>query len=401
MIKRELYLQKLIKFSDQPIIKVITGMRRSGKSTLLRLYAQYLHEQGVEAEKILLINFEAMEYDSITDYKQLYAHIKERIGEMQGVYVILDEVQQVRQWEKAVNSLLLEGQADIYITGSNAWLLSSELSTLLSGRYVEISVFPLSFAEYLEFLPTERTVEREKAFQDYLKFGGMPMVTNLPQHEEVIRQYLQGIYNTVMMKDIVQRNTVRDPALLEHLIRFLADNIGNPVSSKKISDYLTSVGRKTNSMTIDNYLRMLEAAYIVYKAQRYDIKGKLHLKTLEKYYLVDNGIRNVLLGFRTGDYGHILENIVYMELLRRGYVVSVGKVGTLEVDFIATNAMRKMYCQVSASITDSTTLERELRPLQAISDNYEKYIISMDKTYIQDYEGIQLINLLDFLLQSD
>lgn len=401
MIKRELYLQKLIKFRNQPIIKVITGMRRSGKSTLLRLYAQYLREQGVGPEKILLINFEAMEYDSITDYKQLYAHIKERIGEMQGVYVILDEVQQVRQWEKAVNSLLLEGQADIYITGSNAWLLSSELSTLLSGRYVEISVFPLSFAEYLEFLPTKRTVEREKAFQDYLKFGGMPMVTNLPQQEEVIRQYLLGIYNTVLMKDIVQRNTVRDPALLEHLMRFLADNIGNPVSSKKISDYLTSAGRKTNSMTIDNYLRMLESAYIVYKAQRYDIKGKLHLKTLEKYYLVDNGIRNVLLGFRTGDYGHILENIVYMELLRRGYVVSVGKLGSLEVDFIATNATRKVYCQVSASIADNATLERELHPLQAISDNYEKYIISMDKTYIRDYEGIQLINLLDFLLQSD
>ena len=223
MIKRKLYLQKLIKFRNQPIIKVITGMRRSGKSTLLRLYAQYLRGQGIEPEKILLINFEAMEYDGITDYKQLYAHIKERIGEMQGVYVMLDEVQQVRQWEKAVNSLLLEGQADIYITGSNAWLLSSELSTLLSGRYVEISVFPLSFAEYLEFLPPERRGEREKAFQDYLKFGGMPMVTKLPQQEEVICQYLQGIYNTVLMKDIVQRNTVRDPALLEHLMRFLSN----------------------------------------------------------------------------------------------------------------------------------------------------------------------------------
>ena len=400
MVNRNLYLKKIIDFRDKPLIKVITGMRRVGKSTLLLLYADYLQRQGVPAEDIVIINFESMEYDEIDNYRKLYALVKERIELKEKVYLLLDEIQQVKQWEKAVNALLLEGQADIYITGSNAWLLSSELSTLLSGRYVEITVWPLSFAEYLDFLPKGQRADKEAAFQNYLKFGSMPMVMDIPMQEENVRLTLLGIYNTVLMKDVVQRNTVRDPSLLEHLVRYLADNVGNPVSSKKISDYLTSAGRKTSSLTIDNYIRMLEAAYIFYKAQRYDIKGKLYLKTLEKYYIADVGIRNALLGFKSGDYGHILENVVYLELLRRGYEIGVGKVGTMEIDFVASKGDEKTYYQVAASVTDETTLQRELHPLQGISDNYEKVLLSMDKIFITNYDGIKQMNLIDFLLNS-
>lgn len=400
MVNRNLYLKKIINFRDKPLIKVITGMRRVGKSTLLLLYADYLQRQGVPAEDIVIINFESMEYDEIDNYRKLYALVKNRIELKEKVYLLLDEIQQVKQWEKAVNALLLEGQTDIYITGSNAWLLSSELSTLLSGRYVEITVWPLSFTEYLNFLPEGQRADKEAAFQNYLKFGSMPMVMDIPMQEENVRLTLLGIYNTVLMKDVVQRNTVRDPSLLEHLVRYLADNVGNPVSSKKISDYLTSAGRKTSSLTIDNYIRMLEAAYIFYKAQRYDIKGKLYLKTLEKYYIADVGIRNALLGFKSGDYGHILENVVYLELLRRGYEIGVGKVGTMEIDFVASKGDEKTYYQVAASVTDETTLQRELRPLQGIADNYEKVLLSMDRIFITNYDGIKQMNLIDFLLNA-
>ena len=400
MVKRNLYLKKLNGFRDTPLVKVVTGMRRVGKSTLLRLYANDLRTQGVPVENIVTINFESMEYDAINDYRQLYALVKERIGQKERVYLLLDEVQQVRHWEKAVNSLLMEGQADICITGSNAWLLSSELSTLLSGRYVEIMVWPLSFAEYLDFLPPEQRNDKEAAFQQYLKRGGMPMVMDVPMREENVRLTLMGIYNTVLMKDVVQRNTVRDPALLEHLARYLADNVGNPVSTKKISDYLTSAGRKTSSLTIDNYIRMLEAAYIFHKAQRYDIKGKLYLKTMEKYYITDIGLRNALLGFKGGDYGHILENVVYLELLRRGYEVGIGKIGKTEIDFVASGGDEKIYYQVAASATEESTLQRELRPLQGIADNYEKVLLTMDRIFITNYEGIKQVNLIDFLLNG-
>lgn len=399
MIKRELYLKKIKKFQDKPLIKVITGMRRAGKSTLLNMLAEDLKEQGIRDEQIVRINFESMDFDVIRDYRQLYAYIKEkRIPE--AMYLLLDEIQQVDSWERAINSLFMEGSVDIYITGSNANMLSSDLSTLLAGRYVEIQVFPLSFQEYLLFLPQEVRANKSEAFENYMKYGGLPLIPSLPQENDTMEMFLAGIYNTVLMKDVIQRNAVRDPALLENIVRFLADNVGNPVSSSKVAGYLTSQGRKTAAATVDNYLQMLTKAYIFYRAQRYDIKGKMYLKTQEKYYIVDNGLRNALLDFRQGDYGHVLENIVYLELLRRGYHVAIGKVGTLEVDFVASKAERKVYYQVSASVLDDATRERELKPLEAIPDAYEKVLLTMDRTFIRDFEGIRNINIVDWLLED-
>lgn len=260
-------------------------------------------------------------------------------------------------------------------------------------------MLPLSFKEYLVFNNYHEGEDKSDYFNSFLEFGGLPAITDIKDRPETIKPFLSGIYNTVIMKDVVQRNAVRDAALLESVVRYTASNIGSPISTKKISDYLTSAGRKTNSDTIDNYLKMLESAFIIYKASRYDLKGKLHLKTLEKYYIVDTGIRNQLLGFRSGDYGHILENVVYLELLRRGYEVSIGKIGTLEIDFVATKLDKKVYYQVSASILSEDTKERELRPLRSVGDNYEKVVLTMDKTFIKDFEGIKNVNIIDFLLE--
>ena len=397
MINRDLYLKKIIKLKDQPLIKVLTGMRRSGKSTLLDLWERKLIDDGIAPEHIIHINFEFMLWDDVKDYRALYQLLQEQMAGKEHVYLLLDEIQLVQNWEKAINSIFAEQKADIYVTGSNAKMLSSEIATLLSGRYVLIEVYPLSFREYLDFCPDEKQ-HIDEAFQQYLQFGGMPVIPGMPQDMNVIQTVLSGIYNTVLMKDIVQRNAVRDPALLEQIVRFLADNIGNPVSTSKISGYLTSQGRKTTPGTVDNYLKMLRDSYIFYRADRYDIKGKLYLKTLEKYYIVDNGLRNALLGFHGGDYGHVLENIVYLELLRRGYEVGVGKLGNLEVDFIASKPARKVYYQVSASIMDEKTRDRELAPLQQIPDQYEKVVLTMDRTYIKDFNGIRNVNIIDFLL---
>jgi predicted AAA+ superfamily ATPase len=400
--KRDLYLTQLINFQDKPLIKVVTGIRRCGKSTLLALFEEHLLGSGVPAEHIIRMNFEALEFDDITTYKTLYSYIKNKITRRKAkFYLLLDEVQQVESWEKAVNSFLVDFNVDIYITGSNAYLLSSELSTLLSGRYVEIKMQPLSFKEYLDFIDFGKTDNTWALFEDYLQYGGLPTVVELKDHPDTIAPFLTGIYNTVIMKDVIQRNRVRDPALLGSVLKFIAANIGNTVSTKKISDYLTSHGRKTTSDTIDNYLKMLENAFIIYRASRYDLKGKLFLKTLEKYYMVDTGIRNQLTGLRNTDYGHVLENIVYFELLRRGFAVAIGKVGTLEIDFVATKLDEKIYYQVAATIMDQTTRDRELRPLQAITDHYQKVILTMDKTIYKDFEGIKNINIIDFLLGGE
>lgn len=400
MKNRDLYLNKLVQFRDKPLIKVITGLRRCGKSTLLSLFENHLVESGVEKDHIIRMNFESFEFDEITNYKELHAYIEDRlISKSKKHYVLLDEVQQVSSWEKAINSFLVDANVDIYITGSNAYLLSSELSTLLSGRYVEIKMQPLSFREYLDFIEPDETTDIHEKFNQYLRFGGLPTVVELLDTPDLIGSFLEGIYNTVLIKDVIERNAVRDAALLESILKYIASNIGSIVSSKKISDYLTSNGIKTTSDTIDNYLKMLENAFIIYKANRYDLKGKMFLKTLEKYYIVDMGIRNQLTGLRDTDYGHVLENIIYLELLRRGYEVTIGKVGTLEVDFVATNANEKIYYQVSATIFDEKTRERELRPLELISDNYPKYILTMDRTAFDDYAGIRIKNIIDFLLE--
>lgn len=401
MKKRDIYLNQLINLKDKPLIKVITGIRRCGKSTLLSLFEEYLFQNGVLPNRIIRMNFESFEFDSILSYKELYAYIKSKItNNIEKYYILLDEVQQVESWEKTINSFLVDSNVDIYITGSNAYLLSSELSTLLSGRYVEIKMQPLSFKEFLDFNATTPADDIGKLFEDYLTYGGLPTVIELKDHPDSIGPFLNGIYTTVIMKDVVQRNKVRDTALLESVLKFIASNIGNPVSTKKISDYLTSSGRKTTSDTVDSYLKMLEGAYIIYRANRYDLKGKLFLKTLEKYYMVDTGIRNQLTGYRNTDYGHVLENIVYFELLRRGYEVAIGKLGTLEVDFVATKPNEKIYFQVSATVMDENTRERELRPLMTITDHYEKIILTMDKTIYNDFDGIKCINIIGFLLDK-
>jgi predicted AAA+ superfamily ATPase len=401
MKQREQYLKQLISFRDKSVVKVITGVRRCGKSSLLDLFEQHLLDSGVPAASIIRMNFESLDFDEVKNYRQLHEAVKTRLQPNGTNYILLDEVQQVDQWEKAVNSLRLLKNIDLYITGSNAWLLASELSTLLSGRYVEIKMLPLSFKEYLDFNDYAAQGDVLPYFNQYLEFGGFPGVTELRDHPTSIRPLINGIYNTIIMKDVVQRNAVRDPALLESAVRFLCGNVGKTVSTKRVSDYLTSAGRKTSSDTIDNYLKMLESAFIFYRARRYDLKGKLHLKTQEKFYIVDIGIRNDLIGFRGDDYGFTLENIVYFELLRRGYEVSIGKLGALEVDFVATKPDKIAYYQVTASMLDESVRERELAPLRGISDNYEKVILSMDKTPVTDFEGIRNVNLLDFLLSGE
>lgn len=400
MRNRDLYLKQLIQFKDKPLIKVITGLRRCGKSTLLSLFENHLIQSGVAKDHIIRMNFESFEFDEIISYKELHAYINERLTNTRDKhYILLDEVQQVSSWEKVVNSFIVDANVDIYITGSNAYLLSSELSTLLSGRYVEIKMQPLSFKEYLDFTEDDKGRNLQEKFSQYIRYGGLPTVIDLLDVPDTIGPFLEGIYNTVLVKDVIERNGVRDASLLESILKFIGANIGSIVSTKKISDYLNSNGRKTTSDTIDSYLKMLENAFIIYKANRYDLKGKMFLKTLEKYYLVDMGIRNQLIGLRNTDYGHVLENLVYLELLRRGYDVTIGKAGTLEVDFVATKTDERIYYQVSATILDEKTRERELRSLESIADNYPKFILTMDQTVFNDYSGIRVKNIIDFLLE--
>jgi predicted AAA+ superfamily ATPase len=404
MINRAQYLNKLINWKDKPIIKVITGVRRCGKSSLLLLFKDYLIDTQINDKHIIYMNFESMLFDEINDYRDLYGKITASISSTaEKHYILLDEIQLIDQWEKCVNGLMVDYDVDIYITGSNSYLLSSELSTLIAGRFVEIKMLPLSFKEYLDFTETEiinNRPELEYRFDEFIKYGGFPSLIVYGNQEEFAEDFLTGIYNTVVMKDIIQRNQVRHPALLENLIRFLAANVGSIVSTRKISNYLTSSGTKTSSDTIDNYLRMIESSFIIYKASRYDLKGKLFLKTLEKYYIVDSGIRNMLAGPRNIDEGHVLENIIYLELIRRGYQVSIGKLGDLEVDFVAVKQSEKIYVQVSLTIHDESTRDREIKPLKAIRDNYPKFIITMDKVIFDDFDGIKIVNAIDFLLNN-
>ena len=398
MITREFYLNRLIEAKDTEFIKVITGVRRSGKSTLLLMFKEYLLLNGVKEENIIHINFEFSMFDEIKDYRDLYNYIKKYLVKGKS-YILLDEVQNVLKWEKAVNGINLDFDVDIYITGSNAYLLSSELATLLSGRYIEIKMYPLSFKEYLKFNNYDLTNIEDK-FNEYLKYGGLPAITHIKDKDNLVMTYLNDIYNTIVKKDIIERNGIKDIALLENLIRYIASNIGSSISANKISDYLNSnkITTKSNHQTIDNYLKMLVNAFIVYKVERSDIKSKSILKTLGKYYLADTGIRNIILGFRNIDEGNLLKNVVYLELLRRGYKISIGKTFDYEVDFIAENVNTIKYYQVSRSIKDSKVLERELRSLESIQDNYEKIILTMDKTINKDYNGIKVINIIDFLL---
>jgi len=392
MVQRKQYMKKLIKMRDKKIIKVVTGIRRCGKSTLLFMFQNYLIESGVEDSRILSVNFEDVANEPLLDYRKLHEYVVDRLNSDKMTYVFLDEIQNVSEFQKAVDSLFIRDNVDVYITGSNAQILSGELATRLSGRYIEISMLPLSFAEYFEMIGGDK----RDAWNSYFKNGGFPYTVAI-EDEDIRRDYLQGIYNTVLLKDVVARKRISDIPLLESVIKFLFDNIGNIVSSKKIADSLTSYGRKTTSVTVENYIEALTGAFILYKAGRYDVKGKLHLKSLEKYYLVDVGLRRLLLGDKNADIGHILENIVYLELLRRGYTVDIGKVDDKEIDFVATIGGDRIYFQVSASILDTTTFAREIAPLKKVSDHYPKFIISMDELPMNE-DGIKQVNIVDFLL---
>lgn len=397
LIKRKEYLQQLINWRDKKVIKVITGVRRCGKSTLMDLYKSYLRQQGVADEQIISINFEDYDYIDLLEPRNFYAYVKERIlsdGRM--TYFFFDEIQNVKDFERVVDSLYIKPNVDIYITGSNAYMLSSELATLLSGRYIEIKMLPLSFKEYVEARGDEHELPRK--YRNYIETSSFPYVLDMKQDARVIREYLNGIYNTIVVKDITQRNKFPDTMMLESVLRFAYDNIGNILSTKKIADTMTSDGRKIDTKTVEKYLNALMESYMLYQCKRYNIKGKQYLKTLDKYYAVDMGMRKVLLGSKAMDAGHILENIVYLELLRRGYDVYIGKVDDLEVDFVAMDDKGMTYYQVSATVRDEKTLKRELASLQSINDHYPKILLTLDDDPEMEYAGIRKINALDWLL---
>lgn len=397
LIKRKEYLKQLINWRDKKVIKVITGVRRCGKSTLMDLYKSCLLEQGVANEQIISINFEDYDYIDLLEPRNFYAYVKERIlsdGRM--TYCFFDEIQNVKDFERVVDSLYIKPNVDIYITGSNAYMLSSELGTLLSGRYVEIKMLPLSFKEYVEASGDERELARK--YRSYIETSSFPYVLDMKQDARVIREYLNGIYNTIVVKDITQRNKFPDTMMLESVLRFAYDNIGNILSTKKIADTMTSDGRKIDTKTVEKYLNALMESYMLYQCKRYNIKGKQYLKTLDKYYAVDMGMRKVLLGSKAMDAGHILENIVYLELLRRGYDVYIGKVDDLEVDFVAMDDKGMTYYQVSATVRDEKTLKRELASLQSINDHYPKILLTLDDDPEMEYAGIRKINAVDWLL---
>ena len=396
LLQRKEYLDKLIAFRDKQIIKIVTGIRRCGKSTLLRLYQDWLKAQGVSENQIISINFEDMDYEELTDYKKLYAYLKERLVRDNMTYIFLDEIQHVDNFPKVVDSLYIKEKVDIYMTGSNAYMLSGEIATLISGRYVQIEMLPLSFREYME--STGSMDDRGVKYTEYLENSSFPFTLELKGHPDEIRDYLEGLYNTIVVKDIVNRKRITDTMMLKSVLRFVFDNIGNPLSSKKIADTMTSDGRKIDVKTVEKYLEALSESYIIYQAKRYNIKGKQYLKTLEKYYVVDIGLRFMLLGSRQVDAGHILENVIYLELLRRGYDVYVGKIDTFEVDFVAQNRKGTAYFQVALTARDEKTLERELRPLQAIRDHYPKVLLTMDEDPEAQYDGIRRLNARDWLL---
>lgn len=397
MIPRKEYLDRLIEQREQKIIKVITGVRCCGKSTLLSLYIDYLKSKGVQEEQIISVNLEAPENESILDYKALYAYIKKRVCKDKFTYVFIDEVQLCKDFEKAVNSLFIMDNVDIYITGSNAFMPSGELATLLSGRYVQIEMLPLSFRE---FHSVAGYPSKAESFAAYLKFGSFPYLAAIDKKDSIIYPYIDGIYNTILIKDVAKREGITDVTLLESIVKCVANSIGSPISSKKIADTITSYGTKLSVNTVNRYLKVLCDSYIFYKAERYDIRGKRPLKTPGKYYIVDTGIWNMHLTENSANIEYVLENVIYLELLRRGYKVSTGKWSEKEVDFVAVGYKEIIYFQVSASVADSKTLERELAPLRKIADNHPKYLLTLDEIGNgSNYDGILQKNVLDWLLE--
>lgn len=405
LINRPEYLNQLIQNRDVDLVKIVTGIRRCGKSSLLDLFHEYLSDNGVPDTHIIHMNLESLRYRHLSDYLAFYDFVSGQIPKSGKSYLIFDELQEVAHWEKAIESFRLDFDVDIYITGSNAYLLSTEFSTFLSGRYVEIKMLPLSFKEFLDFYKFEDTLTMDEKFQKYLQFGGMPILREYQFNEARANQALEGIYATVVLRDILQRNNQTDQDTLQKIMLFLCSNIGCITSPNNIGNILSqegniqgAKGKNIAGKTVDKYISMLRSAFIFYPVGRYDVKGRQLLKTLGKNYIIDMGFRNMLLGYRDADRGHIIENIVFLELIRRDYRVYIGKVGETEVDFVAEKPDDKLYIQVTESMQSSETRERELRPLRMISDNYEKIVLSMDRNFINSYDGIKSLNLIDWLL---
>lgn len=406
MVQRKEYLEKLIEWKDDDVIKVVTGIRRCGKSTLLMQYQDYLKSIGIEENQIIAVNFEELEYEELCDYKKLYAYIKDRLVADKITYIFLDEIQKVPSFEKVVDSLYVKPNIDIYITGSNAYMLSGDLATLLTGRYVEISMFPLSFSEYMQL----SNKDKESAFADYIKYGGLPFVATMDRTDDKVDTYLEGIYNTVIVKDIEDRQKrqesnsdkrkINDIPLLKTIAKYLSSVIGSPVSLRGITNYLVSSGRKISANTVSNYVDALIESFIFYPAERFDIVGKQLLKANKKYYMVDLGIRNHILPRKYYDLGFSVENIVFFELLRRGCKVTIGKYQENEVDFVAEKRGEFTYIQVTADMVSESTFDREMKPLYAIQDNYEKIVLTLDKLTVGNYDGIKVVNVIDWLLNK-
>lgn len=406
MVQRKEYLEKLIEWKDDDVIKVVTGIRRCGKSTLLMQYQDYLKSIGIEENQIIAVNFEELEYEELCDYKKLYAYIKDRLVADKITYIFLDEIQKVPSFEKVVDSLYVKPNIDIYITGSNAYMLSGDLATLLTGRYVEISMLPLSFSEYMQLSDKDKG----SAFADYIKYGGLPFVATMDRTDDKVDTYLEGIYNTVIVKDIEDRQKrqesnsdkrkINDIPLLKTIAKYLSSVIGSPVSLRGITNYLVSSGRKISANTVSNYVDALIESFIFYPAERFDIVGKQLLKANKKYYMVDLGIRNHILPRKYYDLGFSVENIVFFELLRRGCKVTIGKYQENEVDFVAEKRGEFTYIQVTADMVSESTFDREMKPLYAIQDNYEKIVLTLDKLTVGNYDGIKVVNVIDWLLNK-
>lgn len=403
MIIRETYMKKIRPFMDKPVVKVISGMRRSGKSVILELTKEEIRKRGVLERQIFSVNFESLQYEEIKEYKALHKAILSASKAAKGkLYLFIDEIQEVESWEKIINSIRVDCNCDIYITGSNARLFSGELATLLSGRYVEICIYPLSFAEYLLFAESnedEVALSQGQHFANFLRYGGLPGIHEMKWDEVALFQYLTDIFNSLLLKDVIKRNNIRDIDLLERVILYLMDNIGNTFSAKTITDFLKNQGRKLSIETVYSYINALESAFLIHKVGRFDIKAKRLLETQEKYYLSDLGLRHATIGYRDTDIGAVLENVVYLELLRRGWNVTIGKQGTSEVDFVATKTNERLYIQVCYILTKENT-QREFGPLEAINDNYEKLVISTDSLMSFNRKGIRQRNIIEFLLDT-
>lgn len=401
MIRRDKYLKKITPFIDKPVIKIITGLRRCGKSTFAKLLIQELQSKKVSPKNIVYINKDSLEFDFISNYNDLYHYVTKTVSKTRGKkYLIVDEVQEIESWEKAITSFFNDNVADIYITGSNSRMLSSELATLLTGRYIEFHLNTLTFTEHLKFRGKDRNDE-EKEFTSYLKYGGLPGIHQMDYEDEVISQYISAIYSTILLKDVVAKNQIRDVALLERIVRYIADNCGNITTAKGISNFLKSQRISCSVDTIMNYIQWLTDSYIIYKVSRYDIKGKKQLELYEKYYLGDIGFIFSILGDKFDDISSKLENIVFLELISRGYKVSIGKLYDKEVDFIAVKSDRKIYIQVAYLLSDEKVIDREFGAFSSIKDNYTKIVLSLDKFFAGEKDGVKWYNLIDYLQMDD